>query len=46
MPEGKTNKEDPDVGVRIIFKGNLDKWDRVVWIRLIWLRIEISGRPL
>jgi hypothetical protein len=42
-PEGKSYYEDLDVGVRMILKWILKRYDEVVWTGLIWLRIETSG---
>jgi hypothetical protein len=42
----ESRKEYQDVGVWIILKWILKRYDKVVWTGLIWLRIGVSGRLL
>jgi hypothetical protein len=41
----ESQKEDLDVGGRILLKWILEKWNGLVWTGLIWLRIG-NGRLL
>jgi hypothetical protein len=45
-PEGKTTKEDKDVGGWIILGWILGRWDGVIWTGLVCLRIETGGELL
>jgi hypothetical protein len=38
--------EDKDVGVWIILRRILERWDGVMWTRLVWLRIGTGGELL
>jgi hypothetical protein len=42
----KSRKEDKDVGVRIILRLILERYDEILWTGLIWLRIGTGGRLL
>jgi hypothetical protein len=42
-PRERDHKEEQDVGVWIILRRILERWDGVMWSGLVWLRIGTGG---